>query len=42
MQQMLKARVTFDKTMRLADFQLMTKHRLQRIKNDLFAQMEGL
>jgi len=42
MQQMLKARITFDETMRLADFQLMTKHRLQRIKKELFAQMEGV
>jgi len=42
MQEMLKAHVTFDETMRLADFQLMTKHRLQRIKKELFAQMEGL
>lgn len=42
MQKMLKARITFDETMRLGEFQLMTKHRLQRIKNDLFAQMKGL
>jgi len=42
MQQMLKAHLTFDETMRSEAFKLMTKHRLQRIKNDLFAQMEGL
>jgi len=39
---MLKAHLTFDETMRLEAFQLMTKHRLQRIRADLFAQLEGV
>jgi len=42
MQQMLKAHATFDETMRLAAFQLLSKSRLFRIKEALFAQMEGL
>jgi len=42
MQQMLKARVTFYETMRLADFQLLSKSRIFRIKKALFEQMEGL
>jgi len=42
MQQMLKAHATFDETMRLAAFQLLSKSRLFRIKEALFAQMEGM
>jgi len=41
-QQMLRARLTFDEAIAAAEFSLLSKQRLQIVRRELFGQLDGL